>query len=287
MAEWIDKRIESLANLVQSAFLNEEEKERFREDLASFHLLKLSSLHLKQLIKLKDDGAIGSDQFWSEWEKLAHPHKDRLQSLLKKGRINFNEELKECAEIGFVEEAYDEDFYEFSNSPNAELTNVPIVDHEKGIGSKDLDERGRWRKWWLGHFVVREGPAMGMLATQDLPQFINRIEILKNEAFLLEKTSEGELARILGEEAVNLAVNYLLGEPRLNPKTGKEAHDELMLGLGSWFVKDSFSGKHLISNMEYTEYSDEGWRISDAIEALKEDILWLQAEFARERSEDN
>ena len=280
----MDKRIESLANLVQSAFLNEEEKERFREDLASFHLLKLSSLHLKQLIKLKDDGAIGSDQFWSEWEKLAHPHKDRLQSLLKKGRINFNEELKECAEIGFVEEAYDEDFYELSNSPNAELANVPIVDHEKGIGSKGLDERDRWRKWWLGHFVVREGPAMGMLATQDLPQFINRIEILKNEAFLLEKTSEGELARILGEEAVNLAVNYLLGEPRLNPKTGKEAH---MLGFVQWFVKDSFSGKYLISNMEYTEYSDEGWRISDAIEALKEDILWLQTEFARERFEDN
>ena len=281
MAEWMDKRIESLANLVQSAFLNEEEKERFREDLASFHLLKLNSLHLKQLIKLKDDGAIGSDQFWSEWDKLAHPHKDRLESLLKKGRINFDEELEECAEIGFVEMAYDEDLYEFSNSPNAELANVPIVDHEKGIGSKDLDERDRWRKWWLGHFVVREGPAMGMLATQDLPQFRNRIEILKNEAFLLEKTSEGELARILGEEAVNLAVNYLLGEPRLDPKTGKEAH---MLGFVQWFVKDSFSGKYL---MEYTEYSDKGWPISDAIEALKEDILWLQAEFARERSEDN
>jgi len=286
MTEWMDKRIESLANLVQSAFLNEEEKERFREDLASLHLLKLNSLHLKQLIKLKDDGAIGSDQFWSEWDKLAHPHKDRLESLLKKGRINFDEELEECAEIGFVEMAYDEDLYEFSNSPNAELDAIwsPNVDHEKGIGSKDLDERDRWRKWWLGHFVVREGPAMGMLATQDLPQFINRIEILKNEAFLLEKTSEGELARILGEEAVNLAVNYLLGEPRLNPKTGKEAH---MLGFVEWFVKDSFSGKYLISNMEYTEYSDKGWRISDAIEALKEDILWLQAEFARERSEDN
>ena len=286
MTEWMDKRIESLANLVQSAFLNEEEKERFREDLASLHLLKLNSLHLKQLIKLKDDGAIGSDQFWSEWDKLAHPHKDRLESLLKKGRINFDEELEECAEIGFVEMAYDEDLYEFSNSPNAELDAIwsPNVDHEKGIGSKDLDERDRWRKWWLGHFVVREGPAMGMLATQDLPQFINRIEILKNEAFLLEKTSEGELARILGEEAVNLAVNYLLGEPRLNPKTGKEAH---MLGFVEWFVKDSFSGKYLISNMEYTEYSDKGWRISDAIEALKEDILWLHSEFAKERSEDN
>ncbi len=84
MTEWMDKRIESLANLVQSAFLNEEEKERFREDLASFHLLKLNSLHLKQLIKLWEGGTIGSDQFWSEWEKLAHPHKDRLQSLLKK-----------------------------------------------------------------------------------------------------------------------------------------------------------------------------------------------------------
>ena len=286
MTEWMDKRIESLANLVQSAFLNEEEKERFREDLASLHLLKLNSLHLKQLIKLKDDGAIGSDQFWSEWDKLAHPHEDRLQSLLKKGRININEQLEECAEIGFVEMAYDEDLYEFSNSPNAELDAIwsPNVDHEKGIGSKDLDERDRWRKWWLGHFVVREGPAMGMLATHDLPQFINRIEILKNEAFLLEKTSEGELARILGEEAVNLAVNYLLGEPRLDPKTGKEAH---MLGFVQWFVKDSFSGKYLISNMEYTEYSDKGWPISDAIEALKEDILWLQAEFARERSEDN
>ena len=284
MTEWMDKRIESLANLVQSAFLNEEEKERFREDLASLHLLKLNSLHLKQLIKLKDDGAIGSDQFWSEWDKLAHPHKDRLESLLKKGRINFDEELEECAEIGFVEMAYDEDLYELSNSPNAKLADVPIVDHEKGIGSKDLDERDRWRKWWLGHFVVREGPAMGMLATQDLPQFRNRIEILKNEAFLLEKTSEGELARILGEEAGNLAVNYLLGEPRLDPKTGKEAH---MLGFVQWFVKDSFSGKYLISNMEYTEYSDKGWPISDAIEALKEDILWLQAEFARERSQDN
>ena len=287
MTEWMDKRIESLANLVQSAFLNEEEKERFREDLASLHLLKLNSLHLKQLIKLKDDGAIGSYQFWSEWDKLAHPHKDRLQSLLKKGRININEELEECKEIGFVEMAYDEDLYELSNSPNAELADVPIVDHEKGIGSKDLDGRDRWRKWWLGHFVVREGPAMGMLATHDLPQFINRIEILKNEAFLLEKTSEGELARILGEEAVNLAVNYLLGEPRLDPKTEKEAHDGVMLGLGSLFVNNSFSGKYLISNMEYTEYSDKGWPISDAIEALKEDILWLQAEFARERSEDN
>ena len=284
MTEWMDKRIESLANLVQSAFLNEEEKERFREDLASLHLLKLSSLHLKQLIKLKDDGAIGSDQFWSEWDKLAHPHKDRLESLLKKGRINFDEELEECAEIGFVEMAYDEDLYEFSNSPNAELADVPIVDHEKGIGSKDLDERDRWRKWWLGHFVVREGPAMGMLATHDLPQFINRIEILKNEAFLLEKTSEGELARILGEEAVNLAVNYLLGGPRLNPKTGKEAH---MLDFVQSFVKDSFSGRYYISNMEYTEYSDKGCPISDAIEALKEDILWLHSEFAKERSEDN
>ena len=287
MTEWMDKRIESLANLVQSAFLNEEEKERFREDLASLHLLKLNSLHLKQLIKLKDDGAIGSDQFWSEWDKLAHPHKDRLQSLLKKGRININEELEECKEIGFVEMAYDEDLYELSNSPNAELADVPIVDHEKGIGSKDLDERDRWRKWWLGHFVVREGPAMGMLATHDLPQFINRIEILKNEAFLLEKTSEGELARILGEEAVNLAVNYLLGEPRLDPKTGKGAHDVMMLDLVPWFVKDSFSGKYLMEYMEHAEYFDEGWRIPDAIEALKEDILWLQAEFARERSEDN
>ena len=276
MTEWMDKRIESLANLVQSAFLNEEEKERFREDLASFHLLKLNSLHLKQLIKLWEGGTIGSDQFWSEWEKLAHPHNDRMEELLAKGRINFNEQRNECIEIGYVEHAYIEDYLddynEVSRSPNAEFTDDLIPRNE----SIDLNDHDQWRKWSLRHFVVRQAPTglRGMLTTQNLPLFIKGIESLKNEAFLLEKTSDGKLAERLGEDAVNLAVSYLLGEPSLNPKTGEAQHNWIMLNLGTGFVEESY---------------ERGPKdcIADAIEALKEDIIWLQAEFARERSGDS
>ena len=276
MAEWMDKRIESLANLVQSAFLNEEEKERFREDLASFHLLKLNSLHLKQIIKLWEGGTIGSDHFWSEWEKLAHPHNDRMEELLAKGRINFNEQRNECIEIGYVEHAYIEDYLddynEVSRSPNAEFTDDLIPRHE----SIDLNDHDQWRKWSLRHFVVRQAPTRlrGMLTTQNLPLFIKGIESLEREVFLLEKTSDGKLAKRLGEDAVNLAVSYLLGEPSLNPKTGEAQHNWIMLNLGTGFVEESYK---------------RGPKdcIADAIEALKEDIIWLQAEFARERSGDS
>ena len=64
------------------------------------------------------------------------------------------------------------------------------------------------------------------------------------------------------------------GPSSLNPKTGEAQHNWIMLNLGTGFVKESY---------------ERGPKdcIADAIEALKEDIIWLQAEFAGERSGDS
>jgi len=225
-------------------------------------------------------------------------------------QASFNADLKGSVfegpgleQIDFKDSTFRDDNSKAPVSPKVEL----VEDTKPNLGPEEtLNQlRNEWRKWWLGHFVIRKGPADGMLATQNLPQFVNRVEILFKKAFNLEMSSEGEPSEVIAEEAANLAISYLNGDrargilddlaktfvgqsiSRNYLDAIRENREDPLGGHGIPFLDASFSRKYLDEMRENIEYFDEGFRIPDAIQALKEDILWLQAEFARERSENS